>query len=80
MDEQKFKTLKTSIINYITIHHGMKYTDIFVRATENDISDSDIQRALHELVQNSRIQRIEYMTENSSSIFSFYLPFGSKIL
>lgn len=79
-EEQKFRTLKTSILNYITIHHGLKYIEVFIRATEDDISSDDIQRALHELVQENRIQRVEYMVEGSSSIFTFYLPFGSKIL
>lgn len=74
--------IKEAIIRYISIHKGLKYNSLMNKIQEDNLTSdlSEISKAIHESVQENKIIRIEYQVPDYSTIFSFYLPSGSKIL
>lgn len=75
--------LKGGIIYYIDLYRGIKETELILKVLPEDssITNEDIKRFIHELVQESKIRRIEYIIpEYGATIFTFYIPSSSRIL
>ncbi len=67
---------KRAISNYVLIHRGLRHSELVLKL---DIPTEVLERAIHELVQENELVRIEYTIPGlNSRFFQFYLPQGSK--
>lgn len=83
MPENLLSSLKFTADSLVKAKIGISSRHLFTELSAQypESSSELIQRAIHEMVQERQLVRIEYQVpEYGSTIFAFYLPANSRTL